>query len=137
MPKVGYLAFIAYWLTFEYIHLQWELTWPWLTVGNAFAEYPSLVQWYEFTGVFGGGIWIMGLNVLFFSLLIAYQQKQPLRKLITRISLIVALPVIVSLVMYFSYEEKGNPQQVIVVQPNLNLIMKSFLFRSGSRLIAF
>ena len=118
MPKVGYLAFIAYWLTFEYGHLQWELTWPWLTIGNSFAEYPSLVQWYEYTGVFGGGLWIIGLNVLFFFLYNAYQQKQPLRPLIIRISLLIALPVIISLVMYVTYKEKGAKKQVIVVQPN-------------------
>jgi apolipoprotein N-acyltransferase len=26
------------WLSFEYLHLNWELTWPWLTLGNVFSE---------------------------------------------------------------------------------------------------
>lgn len=28
MPKLGYLAFIAYWLVFEYIHLRWSSPGP-------------------------------------------------------------------------------------------------------------
>ncbi|MEM6771903.1 MAG: hypothetical protein AAF597_15080, partial [Bacteroidota bacterium] len=42
-PKVAYLAFAACWITFEYFHYNWELNWPWLTLGNGFAQWPSLV----------------------------------------------------------------------------------------------
>jgi apolipoprotein N-acyltransferase len=137
MPKVGYLAFIAYWLTFEYGHLQWELTWPWLTLGNSFAEYPSLVQWYEYTGVFGGGLWILGLNVLFFFLYNAYQQKQPLRNLIIRISLLAAVPVIISLLMYTNYQEQGEERQVVVVQPNFEPHYEKFRIPEAQQIDRF
>ena len=63
MPRLGYLSFIVYWISFEYLHINWELTWPWLTLGNGFAQYPSWVQWFEYTGVFGASLWILGLNV--------------------------------------------------------------------------
>jgi apolipoprotein N-acyltransferase len=46
--KIGYISLIAFWMCFEYIHLQdWGLSWPWLTLGNAFATHPQWVQWYE------------------------------------------------------------------------------------------
>ena len=38
----------------EYMHLNWDLSWPWLTIGNVFAKYPIIVQWYEFTGFLVG-----------------------------------------------------------------------------------
>ena len=54
-------------MCFEYIHLQdWGLSWPWLTLGNAFATHPQWVQWYEFTGTSGGSLWIMLVNILLF-----------------------------------------------------------------------
>ena len=62
-------AFIIYWLAFEYVHLNWEISWSWLTLGNALAQYPSWIQWYEYTGVFGGSLWILGVNVLIFTAL--------------------------------------------------------------------
>jgi len=107
LPKLSYLLFISFWLTFEYIHLRWELSWSWLTLGNAFAEFPSWVQWYEITGVFGGTLWILWVNVLL------------LRKKFSRAGILLGAPLIASLIMYYGYTEKGEtPVEVVVVQPN-------------------
>ena len=63
----GYISLIAFWLCFEYIHLQdWGLSWPWLTLGNVFATHPQWIQWYEYTGTSGGSLWIMVVNILLF-----------------------------------------------------------------------
>lgn len=117
MAHLGYLAFIVYWITFEYVHLNWDLTWPWLTLGNSFAEYPSWVQWYEYTGVFGGTLWILLVNVLIFRAL----NKQDWRlhwKALWRPAALIAAPILISLVIYFQYEETGESIEVVVLQPN-------------------
>lgn len=77
--KAGYAALVLFWLTFEYIHLNWELSWPWLTLGNVFATHPAWVQWYSFTGTSGGSLWIWIINILVFLWLRNYaqQNKQP------------------------------------------------------------
>lgn len=63
----GYLSLIAFWMCFEYIHLQdWGLSWPWLTLGNAFATKTEWVQWYEYTGTSGGTLWVLIVNILLF-----------------------------------------------------------------------
>ena len=62
----AYTILPVLWITFEYLHLDWDLSWPWLTLGNGFAAYTKLIQWYEFTGVFGGGLWILVSNILIF-----------------------------------------------------------------------
>jgi len=52
-----------------------------------------------------------------------YFEKQGLRKLllpVAAIKLIIFVPIIISFVMYFNYEEVENPKQVIVVQPNID-----------------
>ena len=119
MPRLGYLAFIAYWLTFEYIHLRWELTWPWLTLGNSFAEYPSLVQWYEYTGVFGGGLWILVANILALRLWDAIRSgQQPVLWPALRLVALILAPMLLSLSLYYKYEEQGVEREVVVVQPN-------------------
>ena len=119
MPRLGYPAFILYWIAFEYLHLSWELTWPWLTLGNSFAEYPSWIQWYEYTGAFGGSLWILGLNVLVLQAWNVYKEKQSWRMgQLIRIGLLIIAPIVLSLIIYFTYEEKGTPKEVVVVQPN-------------------
>ncbi len=65
--KAGYISLIAFWMCFEYIHLQdWGLSWPWLTLGNAFATHPEWVQWYQYTGTSGGTFWILLINIFLF-----------------------------------------------------------------------
>ena len=68
-PGIGLFILPAYWIAFEYLHLHWDLSWPWLTLGHAFALYPSLVQWYEYTGVLGGSLWIWLGNLAVWALL--------------------------------------------------------------------
>ena len=70
--RLGYLSFIVIWLSIEYLHLNWDLSWPWLTIGNVFANSPLLVQWYELTGFLGGSLWVILINLLLFEL---YQKK--------------------------------------------------------------
>src|SRR6185436_18725322 len=63
---IGYGSLIIYWLAFEYIHHNWELSWPWLTLGNAFATHPEWVQRYEYSGTTGGSLWILLVNIFLF-----------------------------------------------------------------------
>lgn len=118
MPRMGYAAFIAYWIAFEYLHLNWEMTWPWLTLGNSFAEFPSWIQWYEYTGVFGGSLWILLLNVMLFKAWQKYQTAQLTIKAWAYPLALIVLPIVASLVMYYNYQEIGKPANVVVVQPN-------------------
>jgi apolipoprotein N-acyltransferase len=36
--SMGYLSWIVFWLTFEFFHFHWDIEWPWLTLGNGFAN---------------------------------------------------------------------------------------------------
>ena len=72
-PKMALLAFIAAWMSMEYFHLHWDLSWPWFSLGNAFASSSTWVQWYEYTGVFGGTLWVLTLNALLY---LALQQVE-------------------------------------------------------------
>jgi len=60
-------ALFVFWLSFEYLHqMDWGLSWPWLTIGNALADRTSWIQWYEYTGTSGGTTWIIGINLLLY-----------------------------------------------------------------------
>ncbi|MCB0520835.1 MAG: apolipoprotein N-acyltransferase [Lewinellaceae bacterium] len=125
LPRLGYASFIVYWISFELLHLTWEFSWSWLTLGNAFARFPSWVQWYEYTGVFGGTLWILVANVLTFKILEKLKfQISPKRTLkeqrwpLVQVKLWVLVPFAVSLFMYFNQKDKGRDVEVVVVQPN-------------------
>lgn len=64
--KEGYIAFVINILAFEWIDYNWSLSHPWLPFGNAFAGFPNIVQWYEYTGIEGGSLWVLVANLLVF-----------------------------------------------------------------------
>lgn len=68
----GALSLLIFWISFEFLHLDWDLSWSWLNLGNVFATMPRWVQWYEFTGTLGGTAWVIIMNLCFFSLYKAY-----------------------------------------------------------------
>jgi apolipoprotein N-acyltransferase len=127
--NLGYLSLPAYWIAFEYLHLQWDVSWPWLTLGNGFSTYYKWVQWYEYTGVFGGTLWIIIVNILTLKLIEAINAGEDKKQIIKRIAIIdaiIILPVIISYSIYFSYTEKAKPVDVVVVQPNIDPYNEKF-----------
>lgn len=63
-PGLGTIVLIPLWLSFEYLHFNWELNWPWLTLGNGLSGFPGLIQWYEYSGVLGGSFWVLAVNLI-------------------------------------------------------------------------
>lgn len=129
----GYVALVAFWMTFEYIHLNWQLSWPWLTLGNVFASHPDWVQWYEYTGTSGGSLWILLTNILIFELL----HKKVSQRQIFNIRLSVITVLVLFLPFLFSFIVKPASQIVgpqtrnmVVVQPNIDPYEK---FAPGSQ----
>lgn len=120
----AYTALIGYMLTAEFIHLRWDLNFPWLNLGNGFAAYPKLIQWYEYTGIFGGSLWILLVNILiFFFVRDRIMMKICSRTVAMRMAatiVLIVLPMVISLSIYNHYTEKINPVDVVVVQPNID-----------------
>jgi apolipoprotein N-acyltransferase len=89
-PEIAALALVIFWLTFEYIHLNWELSWPWLTLGNALSFQPEWIQYAEFTGVLGVSAHILLINWLVYVAIRQWQQKgkSKMRGLITSLGIL-------------------------------------------------
>lgn len=126
--KRGWFALIGYWMLGEWLLRDWDLNWPWLALGNVFATRPEWVQWYSVTGIFGGSLWVLIVNIL------AYKSAticigRPLKEWPVRWAkpaLVLLVPLSISLWQYFRYEEQGDPLEVIVVQPNIDAYTEKF-----------
>jgi apolipoprotein N-acyltransferase len=119
---IGYISLAVFWLSFEYIHLQnWGLSWPWLTLGNVFATHPDWVQWYEYTGTSGGGVWIMTANILIFYLWIVRRKRAlRIRLALLVVALLVFPPLISVMVRPGVDDRRTDYPDVVLVQPNID-----------------
>jgi apolipoprotein N-acyltransferase len=121
--KIGYLSLPVYWIAFEQLHLHWDLSWPWLTLGNGFASATSWVQWYEYTGFLGGSAWVLGVNLLVFRALfgpVGAASRPGLARRWGVAGLAILLPMLLSLGINSSFQEKGPAAEVVVIQPNID-----------------
>lgn len=119
--KKGYYLLIIFVLAFEYLHLNWQLNWPWLNLGNVFSHYHTWVQWYSITGIAGGTIWVLSTNILCYKLLKNYNKKY-----VISLICLLFIPLIISKIQYFSYKETGDDVEIVVVQPNLDPYSEEF-----------
>lgn len=126
---------ICVWLSFEFLHFHWELSWPWLTLGNVFASKVSWIQWYSITGVLGGSLWILILNLLIFKLTFQPKRWFKSRYFILTIILLFA-PICLSLILYFAKNTEGTPYNVAVIQPNIDPYGEKFVLGNDEQLKA-
>ena len=119
----GYSALIFIWLAFESIYINGEISWVWLVLGNGFANNTGLIQWYEFTGVLGGSLWVLLINILLFNFIQHLIKFKTLygQYIFTVLFLVILLfPIISSNLILSNYEEKIEPISFSIVQPNID-----------------
>jgi apolipoprotein N-acyltransferase len=117
------IFFIPLWISFEYLMMQTQISRPWINLGNAFANNITLIQWYEYTGIFGGSLWVLVINMLIFYI---YDESRNARLQFKQVYkfaslvIIIFLPILFSVVKYSTYREKSSPVRIAILQPNIN-----------------
>ncbi|MBO4263650.1 MAG: apolipoprotein N-acyltransferase [Bacteroidales bacterium] len=128
-PVVSYIFLAAAWLAWE----RWyctgaQISWPWLVLGNAFAQSTQSIQWYSITGVLGGSLWVWAVNLGFFGLLSALSDgrfrtwnAKARTAAVSALLLSVLGPLVLSGILYRqAAPASGQTLPAIVAQPNFN-----------------
>jgi len=122
--KEAFTALVVFWLAFEFLYLRVTLSFPWLLLGNAFANNIKFIQWYEFTGVPGGTLWVLIVNLLFFEMIRTYSDAKAwtakLRNYTIVLGLFLVIPVTISLVRFANYQAQGETYDIVIIQPNID-----------------
>lgn len=121
-PKaLAYVTLITAWIAGEYLYTQAPaLSFPWLTLGNGFADDPWAVQWYEYTGVFGGSLWVLLVNVLAFEACLTMHKRA---WVVATLALVI--PLGISIAIFYKYQPDSkyytslDKTTVSVTQPNI------------------
>lgn len=126
-----YIFLVFAWLAWEHLYYDAQISWPWIVLGNAFARSIRSIQWYEFTGVLGGSLWIWTANLAVFGLMVSFADdlwgrwnRKAKASAAAGLLLLIAGPFVLSSVIWHNYEEVEDPVEVLVLQPNIDPYQK-------------
>lgn len=131
---IGNFLLIPYWMAFEFLHYYWAAKWPWLNLGNVFSTCTTWIQWYSVTGVAGGTLWILLVNILINNAIFSIEKKTRWWNIGAAVALLM-VPVIVGKVIYNCYEEEGKDTEVIVIQQNCDPWNEQFNAQTYDRVV--
>lgn len=123
-----YIFLAAMWIAWERRYFFVDISWPWLTLGHAFARSIRTVQWYEFTGTLGGSLWVWAANLGVYGLIVAFcgggwQRWNNIARACAAfgIILVIAGPVVASKLIWESWEEHSEGVvDVVIGQPDFD-----------------
>ena len=124
--KLSIIFFISLWICFEKFHLNWDFSWPWLNLGNVFSENIKIIQWYEYTGVFGGTLWVLISNFVSYNLLKKLINHENFKSDTIYVSVIILIPIIVSLIIYTNIDVEEEKIKTVIIQPNIDPYNEKF-----------
>ncbi|MTI88703.1 MAG: apolipoprotein N-acyltransferase [Balneolaceae bacterium] len=103
------------WVTYEFLHHHWDLSWPWLAIGNAWSNSISLIQYISVTGHLGITFWVLLTSAIAWQAL-KHRQKQ-LAYIGIGVFLLFPLLSLVSFDQDHSADNQGKVE-IAIVQPN-------------------
>lgn len=125
----GYASLLFYWTGYEFLHHRWDLSWTWLSLGNGFAAWCDMVQWYEYTGILGGTMWVLIANmvvVFFINKAIRLNRRIYIKPAVIYLFPLILIPTVISGVLKGARQEERDPVVISVVQPNIDPYNEKF-----------
>lgn len=141
-PTWSTASLVVFWLTFEYLHFNWDLSWSWLTLGHALSPWPSMIQYAEITGVLGISLHIIVANLLCYGLYrnFFHRRKRRVRNFAIGAAAWILLPLALNPLFTHSGRDILQPTgelTVRIVQPNIDPYLKYNYYTPAEQITLF
>jgi len=126
-PALSFFIFFSFWISFEWLHHHWDIAWPWFTLGNVFSDRTSWIQWYSYTGVLGGSLWILSVNFMITELVVKFTRKKFV--IGSQWGVVAVLFAVVPLLISGLMPELPKVKQsfkILIVQPDIDPVAEKF-----------
>jgi apolipoprotein N-acyltransferase len=119
--KYALYFFPLFWITYEYLYMLTDLSFPWLTLGNGLAKFTIFIQIADIVGALGISLIILYINIFLFKAFLNYKISH---RLFTK-NLLIAFTIFLIVFAYgifriSSYKPTKNYIRVGLIQPNLD-----------------
>lgn len=110
------------WVGWEWLYILQDLSLGWLVFGNSQAQLNPMIQYADFTGVWGVSFWLLCFNVTVVDLWFRSRERKKVFIHAAILAAMVLLPLGYSSVVFSSREVQQEQQEITVslIQPNLD-----------------
>ncbi|MCL5029817.1 MAG: apolipoprotein N-acyltransferase [Bacteroidetes bacterium] len=113
--------FPFFWVTYEYLYMLTDLSFPWLTLGNGLAKFTAFIQIADIIGAVGLSIVIIYINIFLYKAFINYKNSRKKFAINLSTSLLIFILVLsYGLYKLSSFQITNNKIRVGLIQPNLD-----------------
>lgn len=118
---VTLFLFPIFWVSYEYVYMLTDLSFPWLTLGNGLPDFTSFIQAADIVGTLGLSFIVVLINVLFYK---GISFNTPKRKY-SYFHFGIGISIIILILIYGAYrlstfKISDNTVRVALIQPNLD-----------------
>lgn len=113
--------FPFFWVSYEYMYMLTDASFPWLTLGNGMSHFNKFIQIADTIGALGLSLIAVYVNVLIYIALRKYFTEKKINYTASACSiLLVALPVAYGFYTASAYTPSPDKIKVAMIQPNLD-----------------
>ncbi len=119
--KFALLAFPFFWITYEYVYMLTDISFPWLTLGSGLSHFTVFIQVADVIGSVGISVVVIYLNILFYKAFINYKTS-PKKFAADAAGIIIIFAIVIFYGSYrlSTFKVSGHKIKVGLIQPNLD-----------------
>lgn len=119
--KVTLFLFPLFWVTYEYVYMLTDLSFPWLTLGNGLPHFTTFIQAADLVGTLGLSLLVVFINILLYKGISFY----PLKKKVSYIHFSIGITLILIILIYGAvrlntFKISNKTIRVGLIQPNID-----------------
>ncbi len=119
--KFALLAFPFFWITYEYVYMLTDISFPWLTLGSGLSHFTIFIQLADVIGAIGISVIVIYLNILFYKAFINYKiSPKKFTSYAAGIIIIFAIVIFYGSYRLSTFKVSGHKIKVALIQPNLD-----------------
>lgn len=121
--KYSIYFFPLFWVTYEYLYMLTDASFPWLTLGNGLSNFISFIQIADIIGAMGLTLVIIYINIFLYKGIVNFKsQKIFVKRIIhfTSAAVIFLIVLVYGFLRLSSFEHSEKKIKVGLIQPNLD-----------------
>lgn len=120
-PEIALLLFPFFWVTYEYVYMLTDASFPWLTLGNGLSHFNYFIQIADIVGAMGLSLIVVYINLFLYQAIRYYKTAKAKSTVFVAAAVIMFLiPVVYGAIRVNTYKVSGRKVKVGLIQPNLD-----------------